>query len=115
VVTILGMPTTPANSNITQNVTHAYAAARTSPYQVNATVKDDMDHSDMSWSVGRTSVQVTAPSPPPPQKEFPFALAVGISIAAVMAAVAILLLLKRRKKGEASGTEGTTPPPQEPS
>jgi len=115
VVTVLGMPTTPANSNITQNVTHAYAAARTSPYQVNATVKDDMDHSDMSWSVGRTSVQVTAPSPPPPQKEFPFALAVGISIAAVMAAVAILLLLKRRKRGEASGTEGTTPPPQEPS
>jgi len=109
-VTVLGMPTTPANSNITQNVTHAYATARTSPYLVNATIKDGMDHSDMRWSVGRASVQVTAPSPPPPHKEFPLALAVGISIAAVIVVVAILLLLKRKKKSVASTEEASLPP-----
>jgi hypothetical protein len=109
VVTVLGMPTTPANSNITQNVTHAYAAARTGPYLVNATIKDGMDHSDMSWSVGRTSVQVTASTPPPPSKGFPLALVAGIAIASVTAVAAILLLLKHRKKGLASME---APPPK---
>jgi peptide/nickel transport system substrate-binding protein len=100
VVTVLGFPTTPANSNITQNVTHAYAAARTGPYLVNATIKDGMDHSDMSWSVGRTSVQVTAPTPPPPPRGFPLALvAGGIAIAAVIAVGAILLLKRKKKRG----------------
>lgn len=99
------------NSNITQNVTHAYAAARTDPYLVNATIKDGMDHSDMNWSMGRTSVRITAATPPPPPKEFPLALVAGIAIAAVIAVVATLLLLKHRKKGLAS-MEGRTPPPK---
>jgi len=112
VVTVLGMPTTPANSNITKNVTHAYAAGSTSPYLVNATVKDGMDHSDMQWSVGRTSVQVTAPTPPPEPKEFPLALIAGsIAIVAAVVAVAILLLLKRKKKSPASMEDATPPPP----
>lgn len=111
VVTVLGFPTTPANSNITQNVTHAYAAARTGPYLVNATIKDGMDHSDMNWSMGRTSVQVTAPIPPPPPRGFPLALVAGIAIAAVIAVVAILLLLRHRKKSMAS-MEGITLPPK---
>jgi hypothetical protein len=109
VLTVLGVPATPVNSNITQNVTHAYAAARTGPYSVNATIRDGMDHSDTNWSVGTTSVQVTAPAPPP-SETFPLALVAGIAIAAVIAVVAILLLLKRRKKGEASTKDTTLPP-----
>jgi hypothetical protein len=68
-----------------------------------------MDHSDTNWSVGTTSVQVTAPAPPP-SETFPLALVAGIAIAAVIAVVAILLLLKRRKKGEASTKDTTLPP-----
>ena len=101
-----------ANTNITKTVTHAYAAARTSPYSVNATIEDDMDHSDENWSVGTTSVQVTAPAPPP-SEGFPLALAAGIAIAAVIAVAAILLLLRRRNKGEASTMDAA--PPAEPS
>ena len=111
VVDVLGMPTTPADTNITQNVTHAYAEARTGQYLVNATIKDGMDHSDMNWSVGSTSVQVTAPTPPPAPKEFPLALVAGsIAIVAAIAAVAILLMLRRKKKSPAS-MEDATPPP----
>ena len=113
VVDILGVPVTQADTNITKNVTHAYAAARVAPYSVNATVKDDMDHADTQWSVGLTVVQVTAP-PEPPSEEFPLALAAGVSIAVVLAILATFLLLRRRKKG-AAGVEGEPPPPPGPS
>jgi len=122
VVTIPGVALVPANaafSNITQNVTHAFTAARIDPYRVNATVADDMDHSDTNWSKGSTSVQVTAQAPPSPTDEggFPLALVGGIAIVAIIALVAILLLLKRRKKDGSTpstapgGMEGMAPPP----
>jgi hypothetical protein len=122
VVTIPGVALVPANaafSNITQNVTHAFTAARIEPYRVNATVADDMDHSDTNWSKGSTSVQVTAQAPPSLYDEggFPLALVGGIAIVAIIALVAILLLLKRRKKDGSTpstapgGMEGMAPPP----
>jgi hypothetical protein len=122
VVTIPGVALVPANaafSNITQNVTHAFTAARIDPYSVNATVADDMDHSDTNWSKGSASVKVTAPAPPSPPDEggFPLALVGGIAIAAIIALVALLLLLKRRKKDGSTpstapgGMEGMAPPP----
>jgi len=108
VVTVLGVPTTPADTSITQNVTHAYTGARASPYLVNATVNDSMDHADMQWSVGLTSVQVTEPSPTP-HEGFPFALVAGASIVVILVVLAILLLFRRRKKSVTS-TESETPP-----
>jgi hypothetical protein len=122
VVTIPGVALVPANaafSNITQNVTHAFTAERIDPYRVNATVADDMDHSDENWSKGSTSVKVTTPAPPssPDEGGFPLALVGGIAIVAIIALVALLLLLKRRKKEGAkpssapSGMEGMAPPP----
>ncbi len=120
VVTILGVPTNAADTNITSNVTHLYTAGRIDPYRVNATVNDGIDHSDMNWSIGRTSVQVTVPTPPSTPKEgFPLALVGGIAIAAIAALLAVFFLLKRRKKEGAEpsapgGMEGMAPPPPPP-
>lgn len=122
VVAILAATVDPANvvySNITKNVTHAFAAARIDPYSVNATVKDDMDHSDENWSRGTTSVKVTAAAPPssPNGGGISLALVGGIAIVAIIAIVAALLLLKRRKKegtepsSAPGGMEGMAPPP----
>jgi ABC-type transport system substrate-binding protein len=113
-------PANAANGNITKNVTHAFAAARIDLYRVNATVEDDMDHSDENWSVGTTSVKVTAPAPPssPNGGGISLALVGGIAIVAIIAIVAVLLLLKRKKKDDGStpstapgGMEGMAPPP----
>ena len=122
VVTIPGTtvePANAANTNITKNVTHAFATARIDLYRVNATVKDDMDHSDENWSIGTTSVKVTAPTEPssPNGGGISLALVGGIAIAAIIALVAILLLLKRKKKDGSTpsttpgGMEGMAPPP----
>jgi len=122
VVTIPGATVEPANAaytNITKNVTHAFAAARIDMYRVNGTVEDDMDHSDENWSVGTTSVKVTAPAPPssPNGGGISLALVGGIAIVAIIALVAILLLLKRKKKDGSTptsapgGMEGMAPPP----
>ena len=122
VVAIPGASVEPANavySNITKNVTHAFAAQRIDPFSVNATVKDDMDHSDQNWSKGSTSVKVTAQAPPSTTNGggFPLALVGGIAIVAIIAILAILLLLKRRKKegtepsSVLGGMEGMAPPP----
>lgn len=95
------------DSNVTRNVTHAYAAGRIASYAVNATVEDDQDHSDMSWNVGHTSVLV--PSEEVTSKGIPLALIAGIAIAAIFVVVALLLLMRRRKKA-ADAPMGEAPP-----
>lgn len=110
VVSIVGLPEHAAYTNITKNVTHAYAAARTERYSFNATVEDGKDHSNMVWSKGTTYVQVSEKKP---SKGFPLSLVAGIAILVVLSLVAMAFLLKRRRKDEGNQEEGSSSPAED--
>ncbi len=110
VVTIDGAPAIPPFSNVTRNVTHTYLTSKATPYQVNATVTDSMDHSNMQWSVGRTFVQVDDEQKHAKPSSFPLALVAAIA-AIVMIALASVFMLQKRRKKEAEGPPGGDEPP----
>jgi ABC-type transport system substrate-binding protein len=109
-----------SDTNYTWNVTHAYAVGRTDAYDVNASLKDDMDHYQPVWQVAHTNVQVNKPAPPEePGPAVDWALIGGIAAIIVIALIIAAVLLMRRKKGPETqegpgGMEGMAPPPPPP-
>ncbi|MDH3365664.1 MAG: ABC transporter substrate-binding protein [Thermoplasmata archaeon] len=98
-------------TNTTVTFSHAYDAGSVTPYEVVVVVKDDKDHSDMTWSSLSTVVTVTKD-----KNDISIMLLLGIGLGLVLAVAAVALLLRRKKgKGESSAgsmdeMEGMAPP-----
>ncbi|HUV61321.1 MAG TPA: ABC transporter substrate-binding protein [Thermoplasmata archaeon] len=98
-------------TNTTVTFSHAYEAGSITPYEAVVVVKDDKDHSDMTWSSLSTEVTVTKT-----KDGISSMLLLGIGLGLVLAVAAVALLLRHRKdKGDSSAAgmdemEGMAPP-----
>ena len=88
-------------TNTTVSFSHAYDEGRTAPYVVAVVVKDDQDHSDMTWAMLGTEVEVEEK-----ETSLSSALLIGIGLAILIAAIAIAMLVRRKGKGEAASGSG---------
>jgi hypothetical protein len=101
-----------ANTNITRNVTHAYAKGKDTPYIVTVTVDDGMMpyHSIKQWDSTTLSVSVEVEE----KSNTWLLIGIGLAVAAIVALLLVFFLMKRKKgegkAAETGGMEGMAPP-----
>lgn len=107
---------TPPVNNVSdpQTFSHEFEKANEAGYRVIVIVKDDKDHSNMTWQSRETTIYVEKTG-----GGISTAALVGIAVVIVAVAllIAFLLMKKKRKGAEAEavgGMEGMAPPPPEP-
>ncbi|MGQ9587592.1 MAG: ABC transporter substrate-binding protein [Thermoplasmata archaeon] len=113
--TVTPAPNTPSE---VQTFTHSYADENLAGYTVRVTVKDDQDHSNMTWASITYKVVVEAEKKGGGISTAVLAAIGAVIVIIVLGAVAAVLLRRRKKEGREAppegGMEGMAPPPPEP-
>ena len=99
-----------------QSFSHEFTKASETGYKVTVIVKDDQDHSNMTWQSRETTIFVEKAGG---GGGLSTAALIGIAAAIVIIALIIALMLMRKKKEgpekeAVGGMEGMAPPPPEP-
>ena len=99
--------------NKTVEFTHAYDEGRPNAYAVIVTVKDDQDHSDMTWA--SVTMSITVEEEATDDGGISTGLILGILAIVILALIAALILMKRKGKTPSTmgDMEGITQPEEE--